>query len=50
MMKLKYLFDNRNLAVDSATIANADKAAALKDLGLYSGQDSNDPLIGVDVK
>lgn len=48
MMKLKYLFDNRNLAVDSATIANADKAAALKDLGLYSGQDSNDPLIGLE--
>ena len=35
-------------AADSATIANADKAATLKDLGLYSGQDANDPKIGLE--
>lgn len=32
---------------DEAGIANADKAAALKDLGLYSGQDANDPRVGL---
>ena len=35
-------------AADSATIANADKAATLKDLGLYSGQDANDPKVGLE--
>jgi hypothetical protein len=35
-------------ADNSATIANADKAAALKDLGLYAGQDSNDPKVGLE--
>lgn len=32
---------------DEAGIANADKAAALKNLGLYSGQDANDPRVGL---
>ena len=36
------------LAADAATIANADKAATLKDLGLYSGQDANDPKVGLE--
>jgi hypothetical protein len=35
-------------AADSATIANADKAVTLKDLGLYSGQDANDPKFGLE--
>ena len=35
-------------AADSATLANADKAATLKDLGLYSGQDANDPKVGLE--
>jgi hypothetical protein len=35
-------------AADSANVANADKAATLKDLGLYSGQDANDPKIGLE--
>lgn len=35
-------------AADSATIANADKAATLKDLGLYSGQDANDTKVGLE--
>lgn len=35
-------------AVDSATLANADKALTLKDLGLYSGQDANDPKVGLE--
>ncbi|PHV71148.1 hypothetical protein CS063_07405 [Sporanaerobium hydrogeniformans] len=34
-------------AADSATLANADKAVTLKDLGLYSGQDANDPKVGL---
>ncbi len=29
-------------------VANADKAATLKDLGLYAGQDANDPEIGLE--
>ena len=36
------------LATDSTTIANADKAVALKDLGLYAGQDANDPKVGLE--
>lgn len=35
-------------AADSATIANADKAVTLKDLGLYSGQDANNPKVGLE--
>ncbi len=35
-------------AADSATLANADKAVTLKDLGLYSGQDANDPKVGLE--
>lgn len=35
-------------AADSANVANADKAATLKDLGLYSGQDANDPKVGLE--
>ncbi|RXE60606.1 Ig-like domain-containing protein [Acetivibrio mesophilus] len=35
-------------ADNSSTISNADKAAALKDLGLYAGQDSNDPKVGLE--
>ena len=31
----------------SPTVENADKAATLKDLGLYSGQDVNDPTVGL---
>lgn len=33
---------------DEAGIANADKAATLKDLGLYAGQDANDVRAGLD--
>ena len=36
------------LAADAATIANADKAVTLKDLGLYAGQDANDPKVGLE--
>ena len=32
----------------SPTVANADKAVTLKDLGLYAGQDANDPKIGLE--
>lgn len=35
-------------AADEATLANADKAVTLKDLGLYSGQDANDPKVGLE--
>ena len=35
-------------AADPATLANADKAVTLRDLGLYSGQDANDPRVGLD--
>ena len=35
-------------AADTATLANADKAVTLKDLGLYSGQDANDPKVGLE--
>ena len=35
-------------AATPATIANADKAVTLKDLGLYSGQDANDPKVGLE--
>ncbi len=35
-------------ATTPATIANADKAVTLKDLGLYSGQDANDPKVGLE--
>ena len=35
-------------AADSSSAANADKAATLKDLGLYSGQDANDPKVGLE--
>ncbi len=35
-------------AADAATLANADKAVTLKDLGLYSGQDANDPKVGLE--
>lgn len=35
-------------AADSANVANADKAVTLKDLGLYSGQDANDPKVGLE--
>jgi len=35
-------------AADSAPLANADKAVTLKDLGLYSGQDANDPKVGLE--
>ncbi len=35
-------------AADSATLANADNAMTLKDLGLYSGQDANDPKVGLE--
>lgn len=35
-------------AADSATLVNADKAVTLKDLGLYSGQDANDPKVGLE--
>jgi hypothetical protein len=35
-------------AADSATIANADKAATLKDLGLYAGTDATDPSVGLE--
>lgn len=31
----------------SPTVENADKAVTLKDLGLYSGQDVNDPTVGL---
>lgn len=34
-------------AADEATVANADKALTLKDMGLYSGQDANDPKVGL---
>ena len=36
-------------AADPATLANADKAVTLRDLGLYSGQDANDPRVGLTV-
>ena len=36
------------LAADPATLANADKALTLRDLGLYSGQDANDPRAGLE--
>ncbi len=36
------------LAADSAKIANADKAATLKDLGLYTGTDATDVAAGLD--
>jgi hypothetical protein len=39
---------NVAFAVDSATQANADKAVTLKDLGLYQGQDANDPKVGLE--
>ena len=32
----------------SPTVENADKAVTLKDLGLYSGQDANDPKVGLE--
>ncbi|PYG87155.1 Ig-like domain-containing protein [Ruminiclostridium sufflavum DSM 19573] len=32
----------------TATVANADKAATLKDLGLYAGQDEKDPAVGLE--
>ena len=35
-------------AADAGTVANADKAATLKDLGLYTGQDENDPKVGLE--
>jgi len=35
-------------AADAATVANADNAVTLKDLGLYSGQDANDPKVGLE--
>ncbi len=35
-------------AYDSSTVANADKAVELKDLGLYSSQDPNDPKVGLE--
>lgn len=35
-------------AADPATLANADKAVTLRDLGLYSGQNANDPRVGLD--
>jgi hypothetical protein len=36
-------------SADSATLlTNTSKAATLKDLGLYSGQDANDPKIGLE--
>lgn len=35
-------------AADLAALAYADKAATLKDLGLYSGQDANDPKVGLE--
>ena len=35
-------------AADEATLSNADKAVTLKDLGLYSGQDANDPKVGLE--
>lgn len=35
-------------AANPATLANADKAVTLRDLGLYSGQDANDPRVGLD--
>lgn len=35
-------------AADSATIANADKAATLKDLGLYAGTDATNVAAGLD--
>ena len=35
-------------ATTTATVANADKAATLKDLGLYTGQDANDPKVGLE--
>ena len=35
-------------AADAGTIANADKAVILKDLGLYSGQDAKDPKAGLE--
>ncbi|PKM73136.1 MAG: hypothetical protein CVU91_06105 [Firmicutes bacterium HGW-Firmicutes-16] len=35
-------------AADSATLSNADKAVTLRDLGLYSGQDANDPKVGLE--
>lgn len=35
-------------AADSSSVANADKAATLKDLGLYTGQDANDPRVGLE--
>lgn len=35
-------------AADSTTLANADKAVTLKDLGLYAGQDANDPKVGLE--
>ena len=35
-------------AADPAAIENADKAVTLKDLGLYSGQDANDPKVGLE--
>lgn len=39
---------NAVFAAGQATLANADKAATLKDLGLYSGQDANDPKVGLE--
>ena len=35
-------------AADAPTVANADKAVTLKDLGLYSGNDANDPKVGLE--
>lgn len=35
-------------AADSATLANADKAATLKDLGLYAGTDATNVAAGLD--
>lgn len=35
-------------AADPATVVNADKAATLKSLDLYAGQDDSDPAIGLE--
>jgi hypothetical protein len=35
-------------AADASAVVNADRAATLRDLGLYSGQDANDPRVGLE--
>ena len=47
-MTTVFAADSATTATTTATVANADKAASLKDLGLYAGQDANDPKVGLE--